>query len=1167
MFSVIHANHIEDLRDLALELMIKNPLPPLENETFLVKSNGMAQWVRMAVAEASGVAASLDFPLPSSFVWRAYRAVLGRSLPKDSPFDRPALVWRLMRLLPPLLDDPVFAPLASYLNRYDDDATTALQRRYHLAEHLAALFDQYLIYRPDWINTWANEEREQTAIALEPDQRWQPALWRVLLNDVSPEARTFHRARVHERFCAETASLTTRPDSLPPRIFVFGISTLPHQILQALKALSSVIDVVLLVTNPCQYYWADALSEREALRRETQAYARQRHAPHPTLDALDNDLLHLQANPLLTGWGGQGRDFLAMLYEFEDQLSFDNEHDLFRDWAASPKASLLSQLQQDILDLEHPRARMEQDGALRIVNLSDDSVRFTSAHSALREVEILRDQLLDGFERDPTLKPRDIVVLVPEIDRYTPLIDAVFGQFDTSDARYIPYSVADRQASQADPLLNCILHLLALPERRLSVSELLDWLDIPAFRRRFDIAEQALSRIAQWVTGSGVRWGLNEEHRSLLGLPALHDNTWRFGLERMLLGYAIGDESDGAGPAFETIEPFDEVQGLDAELVGKLLDITVVLETFAREMKEDATPDVWSERISRLLECTLQAIDPDEFDTLSRVTRAVDSWLDQCVQGDFSTPVALCVVREALRQAIDEAGLPPRFLAGRVNFATLMPMRAIPFRHTYLLGMNDDDYPRTRPPQDFDLMARHPRLGDRSRRNDDRYLMLEALLATRERFTCSWIGQDQRGSGERSPSVLVSELRDAIAQGWRLPDDDADTLSPEAGERVLAYLTTDHPLQPFSRRYFDGQRASLFTYDDHWEQAHAAVSPPRSTVQLPPSDVPDSALSATSLLQLLRLPMALCAVERLGIRFQMPEAHDEDTEPFALDGREQFDFKRRLLAEGRKGEPLHAIAARLKRAGQLPLLGFGTAFIDKTLPRLEAQLARWNEAQAAQTACAHQMLRHTWQDPTGVQRLLEVSLEGLTEDAHGQAFWWTLEPTHYGTLKADRQGRLTSLGKPHRLLRAELNAVLWSVATQRPVQAGLVFEDRTLVMPPITPKAAVRQLDEWLTLVWEGWQRPLPTLPSLAFEYLCQASDPEEAASSEAPVWRTLRITYDEGGFDRAPLKADQPLLSELWPDFDDLLHAGFASVSRRIYGSLADRLTQCVAGGSAAES
>lgn len=1164
MFSVIHANHIEDLRDLALELMMKSPLPPLENETFLVQSNGMAQWVRMAVAETSGVAASLDFPLPSSFVWRAYRAVLGRSLPKDSPFDRPALVWRLMRLLPPLLDDPVFAPLANYLNRYDDDATTALQRRYHLAEHLAALFDQYLIYRPDWINTWANEEREQTAIALEPDQRWQPALWRVLLNDVSPEARTFHRARVHEHFCTKATSLTTRPDGLPPRIFVFGISTLPYQVLQALKALSSVLDVVLLVTNPCQYYWADALSEREALRRETQAYARKRHAPHPTLDVLDSDLLHLQANPLLTGWGGQGRDFLALLYEFEDQLLFDSEHDVFRDWAVTPDAPLLLQLQQDILDLEHPRARLTQEGALRVLNTEDDSVRFTSAHSALREVEILRDQLLEGFERDPTLKPRDIVVLVPEVDRYTPLIEAVFGQFNTTDARYIPYSVADRQASQADPLLNCVLHLLALPERRLSVSELLDWLDIPAFRRRFDISEQALSRIAHWVTGSGVRWGLNQAHRTLLGLPALHDNTWRFGLERMLLGYAVGSESEGAGPAFDTIEPYDEVQGLDAELVGKLLDITVTLERFAHEMNEEATPNIWSERISRLLECTLQAVDPDEFDTLNRITRALNNWLDQCVQGDFSAPVALCVVREALRQAIDDAGLPPRFLAGRVNFATLMPMRAIPFRHTYLLGMNDEDFPRTRPPQDFDLMARHPRLGDRSRRNDDRYLMLEALMATRERLTCSWIGQDQRGNGERSPSVLISELRDAIAQGWRLPEDDADTLSPEAGERVLAHLTTAHPLQPFSRHYFEGRHASLFTYDDHWEQAH--VVPVAQHTPLAQSDVPDSALSVASLLQLLRAPMTLCAVERLGIRFQMPEAHDEDTEPFALDGREQFDFKQRLLAEGRTGEPLQAVAARLKRAGQLPLLGFGTAFIDNTLPRLDAQLVRWHDAQADMTPCAHRMLRHTWQDPTGETRLLEVPLEGLSEDTQGQAFWWTLEPAHYGTLKADRQGRLSSLGKPHRLLRAELNAVLWSVVTQRPVQPGLVFEDRTLILPPVMPEAATQQLNQWLTLVWEGWQRPLPTVPALAFEYLSQSVDPAEEESSDAPIWRALRITYDEGGFDRAPLKTEQPMLGELWPDFDMLLGAGFAPVSRRIYGALVERLTQCVTGSTAAE-
>lgn len=1163
MFSVIHANHIEDLRDLALSLVERDPLSPLEDDVFLVQSKGMAQWLRICIAEREGVAASLAFPLPSEFIWQAYRAVLGKSLPKRSPFDRKALVWRLMRLLPQLVDEPVFAPLATYLQRHQHVSDTTLHQRLHqLAERLADLYDQYLLYRSDWMAAWTSERTEQTAVRLDDDQRWQPVLWRMLLNDVTPEERTFHRAWVHRRFREVAAELTQRPAGIPPRLFIFGISSLPWQILEALQALSSVTDIYLLVTNPCRFYWGDIVGEREALRRETRALARARHQPHPELEALAPDELHLRANPLLSGWGAQGRDFIAALYEFETEQGFDIDHDIFLDWATEPTAPLLQQLQQDILDMAHPRERLDTGHGPRLLALDDTSVQFVSAHSPLREVEILRDQLLEAFEQDASLKPRDIVVMVPEIDRYAPLIDAVFGQYERGDERWIPFSIADRQASRSNPLLVCALQLLDLPERRLTVSELLDWLDIPAFRHRFGIDAKALPRIARWVTGSGVRWGLNEAHRTLLGLPALANNTWQFGLERMLLGYAVGGESQAAGDAFATIEPYDEIQGLDAELVGRLIDVTNTLDRFAERLAEPCTPTEWAERLAHLYDAVFAPRTAEEFDIRQRLTKAVFDWLEQCDSARFDEPIALCIVREALRDIIDDDGLAPRFLGGSVNFATLMPMRAIPFRYTWLLGMNDGDYPRTRPAQDFDLMAVYPQPGDRSRRDDDRYLMLEALLATRTRLTCSWVGQDQRGGSAHSPSILISELRDAIAQGWRLPGDEESPYEPEAGERVVDQLTQHHPLQPFSRRYLKGTDSRLYTYDEHWAHALSDARQgvtPSGAQGLPEVPLADSLLSPEGVLRLLRSPATLCLAARLSVHYQAPEVEEEDAEPFALDNLQEFDFKRRLLEGARAGEPLDDTVARMQRAGQLPLLGFGDALVQKMVPRLAVQLTRWQQVQQGLVTQERHVLRWPWQDAQGQLRSLEAVLEGVQQDEDGRLFTWQVAPAHYGEVFS-RQG-LPVLQKPHRLFENELKAVLASLATGQAVRPGWVFEDRILQLPPITPLAAEQQLKTWLTVMEEGWQRPLPVDRSLAFTYL-DGSDPEhDDLPADDPLWQLCRDRYEEETFygdqRRAPLRDQHLVLGELWPTFGDLLADGFAPLSRRLYGTLVARLAE----------
>ena len=1161
MFSVIHANHIEDLRDLALSLIEREPLSPLEDDIFLVQSKGMAQWLRICIAEQEGVAASLDFPLPSAFVWQAYRAVLGDSIPKHSPFDRKALVWRLMRLLPQLVDEPVFAPLATYLRRHQHVSdTTSRQRLHQLAERLADLYDQYLLYRADWMAAWASERTEQSAIKLDEDQRWQPVLWRMLLNDVSAEERTFHRAWVHRRFREQAAMLTERPDGLPRRLFIFGISSLPWQILEALQSIAHLTDIYLLVTNPCRYYWGDIVSEREALRRETRALARARHQPHPELEDVAPDELHLRANPLLSGWGAQGRDFIAALYEFETEQGFDIDHDIFLDWVSGPEASLLQQLQQDILDMAHPRERLDTGRGARLLAQDDHSVQFVSAHSPLREVEILRDQLLDAFEQDASLKPRDIVVMVPEIDRYAPLIDAVFGQYPRDDSRWIPYSIADRQASRSNPLLVCALQLLELPERRLTVSELLDWLDIPAFRHRFGIDANVLPRIARWVTGSGVRWGLDESHRALLGLPALANNTWRFGLERMLLGYAVGGESQSAGEAFTAIEPYDEIQGLDAEWVGRLIDVTDTLNHFAEEMAAPCSPVEWAERLAHLYDAVFAPRTAEEFDIRQRLTQAVYIWLDQCEAARFDDDIALCIVREALRDVIDDDGLAPRFLGGSVNFATLMPMRAIPFRYTWLLGMNDGDYPRTRPAQDFDLMAVYPQPGDRSRRDDDRYLMLEALLATRTRLTCSWVGQDQRGGSPRSPSILVSELRDAIAQGWRLLGDEEATYDPDAGERVLAKLTQLHPLQPFSRRYLDGHDPRLHTYDEHWAEALMdAQYLPETSAQhaLPVAPIADSLITPDGLLRVLRTPATLCLAARLGVHYQQPEAEEEDAEPFTLDGLQSFDFKRQLLEGASAGEPLEHGVARMQRAGQLPLLGFGDALIQQTLPRLNVQLARWQHIQTGLMPIARQLLRWPWLDQQGQEHWLEAVLDGVQQDDKGQLYVWELAPSHYGDVFDSKGSPL--LKKPHRLFQNEVTAMLASLATGQPVQPGWVFEDRILLLPPMTPSVAEQRLRGLFAIMEEGWQRPLPVTRQLAFLHLENSEPEQDTLPADDPVWAKCRKEYEVGSFHgnqpSEPLRDRHAVLGELWPTFDDLLADGFAAVSRLLYGPLMARL------------
>jgi exodeoxyribonuclease V gamma subunit len=930
-FMVIHSNQPELLRQLVVNWMKTHPLNPLEDEVILVQSNGVAQWLKQALAadvsesfdSGCGIAAALQVTLPSRFIWRAYRAVLSQNqIPETSAFDKPLLIWRLMRLLPQLAETEGYEPLRRFL-RQDDD----LRKRYQLAERLADLFDQYQVYRADWLETWARGQNVMldyhgTSTPLPAEQIWQPMLWRALQNDVGAASNT-SRAAVHERFLDAIANLELRPEKLPRRVILFGLSSLPKQALEVLLGISRWTQVILCVNNPCEHYWANILTDKDYFRRE-----QRRHQPKPGMpDQIKEDELHLHAHPLLAAWGKQGRDYIALLDEMDSpsqyqKLFADNGQriDLFESHGSD---CLLNQLQDDIREL---RSVSESRSAWPAIDPAlDQSIRFHVVHSPQREVEVLHDQLLAAFDADPTLKPREIIVMVPDINQYAPHIQAVFGQVAVSDDRHIPYTIADQGKRQQAPLVYALEFLLGINESRLAVSDILDLLNVPALRQRFGITEADLPLLQQWIAQANIRWGLNGEHRDNLDIN-LHtgkeQNTWLFGLKRMLLGYVVGSDPTGRSENdWHEIEPYGEIAGLDAALVGPLAQLLTQIERLLQVFSTPAPPAAWADRLRNLLLDFFEATDTDESYLLLQLQTALEQWLIACEDAGLSETLPLSVVRDFWLSQIDQGGLSQRFFAGSLTFATLMPMRAIPFRRIYLLGMNDGDYPRIFTAMDFDLMARDYRPGDRSRREDDRYLFMEALLSAREHLHISWVGRSIHDNSERPPSVLVSQLRDHIAACWPLVEKYKE-------KSLLDALTVEHRLQAFSKDYFD-KTNELFTYAREWRPATVITSNAVIDTVLSPQ-VFEAPVNLGQLIAFMKDPVKTFMRERLGVFYEIEDLTAKDQEPFAVDALSQWAMQDELIqvrldAKRRGEEESAAVQRQLDRLHRQGLLPIGTA--------------------------------------------------------------------------------------------------------------------------------------------------------------------------------------------------------------------------------------------------
>ena len=908
------SNRLEILADTFAGLLRSTPLPPLQKETILVQSRGMARWLAMETASRLNIWANCDCPFPNTFIHSIYKLLLP-DIPDVSAFNKEYTLWHLMDILAEVkLDDRYFSKLAAYIDSGDD------LKLYQLARETADLFDQYTLFRPQMLLDWEDNLKKIPA-----DLVWQSILWcrlvqRLHQNQQPPEQ---HRARLLQLFEEKISDSAFNSAILPPRISVFGISSLPPYHLRVLTALADHIDLYFFTMNPCMEYWFDIIADRDIVKISR-------------MEAAEQANLHLhQGNSLLASMGHLGRDFMSMLQELHTEAQ-DN-------FTASTDDSLLSCIQQDILYLrENNDAVRGSFQFAKQINNYDSSIIFHSCHSPMREVEILHDQLLDMFNNaneDDPLEPRDVLVMAPEIDEYAPLIRAVFGA-DTAPHKKIPYSISDQSIRKTSKYIETFLDILLLPQSRFNSIEVMGILEAEAVRKRFNINDSDLAIIETWTRETNIRWGIDQDHKTRLQLPPYRENTWRSGLDRLLLGYAM----PGSGQTlFEGILPHDHIEGDNIKLLGNLFDFTQNLFSLVESLQQQHTLAEWSEILLQTKDKLLLADNKTEADEriLHRLLFDLRGLSDRTFYNKKITiGIILSFLIHSLEQRFSPLANEKGFLTGGVTFCSMLPMRAIPFKVICLLGLNDGMYPRSGRKKSFDIMALEPKRGDRSRRYDDRYLFLETLLSARKKLSISFVGQSIQDGSRRPPSVLVSELMDYIDRNYYQSDIHNDPLDSLSGK-----LTTVHHLQPFHPAYFQPQnllrQKKFFSYSaENCEAANVLltgeqkIAPGFSAPLTPPPDE----FKHVELQELIRFfshPSRYILVKKVGIAPIEESQPLETSEPFNLKGLDRNKLENKILDHLLKNQDCDRLYQIEKAAGNLPHGMIGKIFFTQLVSKLQ----------------------------------------------------------------------------------------------------------------------------------------------------------------------------------------------------------------------------------------
>ena len=801
----------------ALADRLATPLAdPLAAEQVVVHSQGIERWLgqhlsgRLGVAVgADGICANVDFPQPLDIVRKAIRAAGGVD-PRRSVWAPDRLVWPVMELL---VDEPDDADLAGSLAVVRDRIGNGEGRRYGVVRGIAGLLDDYSTHRPDMVLNWLDgRDVDATGKALGDADLWQPRLFRAV------------RERVGQPTLAESvesaAANMDAPADLPERISMFGFTALPSTYLTMLSSLATHIDIALYVLHPSPTLWA---------RRDGRGVDAT-GAGMTVLPARADLTLEPPAHRLLRSWGTNVAELqlVAQSVVGDDAAAIDADPPTT---VLDEGATVLARLQDDI---SHDRPVQLGRSAV-----ADESVQIHACHGSTRQVQVLRDEILRLMVADPTLEPRDIVVMCPDVEQFAPLVQAHLAvPTDDPDGRPdLRVRLADRALRQTNPMMRVLEEVLVMTTGRLTLSRLLDLASSEPVSRRFGFTADDLATLRDWAVDSGMRWGLDADDRARAGVD-LDANTIDFGLSRLLLGAAMADEDRRV---LGGVSPLDDVEGGAVVLAGRLAEFVDRLRAVFASFRSSDPLDIWMPRLARATDLLMQ--DPWEeswqrtqvMDLLADITDTAARGLD----GQPTVPLDVADIRALLAEPL--RGQPSRanHRTGDLTVCTLVPMRSVPHRVVCLLGMDDEVFPRRTHARGDDLISRHPRVGDVDGRSEDRQLLLDAVMAAGETLVITYDGVDLRTGRERPPCAPVGELIGVLG-----------------AEHVIT-----HPLHAHDPAAFGADRPGFDPQAHAAARALTALPATRAVSQGPGVQRPDSAAGEAGVAELSIARLAAFAID------------------------------------------------------------------------------------------------------------------------------------------------------------------------------------------------------------------------------------------------------------------------------------------------------------------
>lgn len=812
MWKVFQSNRLEQLVNALIENLDTYQDDPFTPHFIVIETSAMARYVSMEIASRQRISANVRFFLPQQFL----KEIFGN----DDHWGFLNILFAILKALPSLISTKEFKIINSYLGPFDPQVVSG--QELSLAYEIAKLFDRYLLYRPEMLLEWEFHKGVEA-------HTWQAILWRAVKEVIGHP----HMGNKYVRFLK---NMEQNPVPHIKTLHVFGISTMPVMHLRILNKLANFIDINLYCFCPSKVYFADLDVKNQA-----------------------------EGHPLLAILAKLAKDFQSIRL---DEIRGE-EYDLFEDPVHNQAPTILESLQSDILACDLPPKR-------RLINKDDHSIQIHSCSGKMREVEVLRDVVFDILNNDPTIDPKDIVVMTPDIEEYASFIELVFSEASENPSYpNIRYNIMNRKTMVEDSIISSLNDLLDILSSKMKASEVLGLISHKPIRDKFGLSYDDISICRRFIRESGIRWGIDEEDKIYHHQPPYREYTWAFGIERLVLGMAME-----GGKMFGGVVPCEAGGSPTSQVFERFLDFIDKLSQAKKKIYDPMPLSKYLGFFTTLIEWFIS----DKDRNASNIAVIINE-IGLASQG-MDRKFTINTFSNLIKKCICERHSSKGYFSGGITFCEMAPLRILPFKVIILLGLNDATFPNKPVDLGFDMINQHPQRGDRNQRDEQLELFFESLLSARKSFIVIYSGKDPTVNKTIHPSNPVSTLLDVLDLTFEAPD----------GQKASEYLTKYHPLQPFSPKNY--LKDAPLSFDKKWLDLRNKAQNERQV--LAPFTKEVHLEKVRKVIELSELISFLKNPPRYFIRFHgfRPELIDisvPDKEPVEMDKLEQYAINQRIV--------------------------------------------------------------------------------------------------------------------------------------------------------------------------------------------------------------------------------------------------------------------------------